>query len=142
VDDETNEDVSNPRNRIRHKVLPELDIVSRGSGAAIARAAAIIREDGQWLDELSERRFDALVVRSNTGLEIDVSGLMAEPPPIKRRVVLTALRLAAPNREIGFDHVESALEVAAGEAAGVDVPGTRVELRGGKMVLLRDALKR
>jgi tRNA(Ile)-lysidine synthase len=142
VDDETNEDVSNPRNRIRHKVLPELDIVSSGSGAAIARAAAIIREDGQWLDELSERRFDALVVRSNTGLEIDVSGLMAEPPPIKRRIVLTALRLAAPNREIGFDHVESALEVAAGEAAGVDVPGTRVELRGGKMVLLRDALNR
>jgi tRNA(Ile)-lysidine synthase len=142
VDDETNEDVSNPRNRIRHKVLPELDIVSSGSGAAIARAAAIIREDGHWLDELSERRFDALVVRSNTGLEIDVSGLMAEPPPIKRRIVLTALRLAAPNREIGFDHVESALEVAAGEAAGVDVPGTRVELRGGKMVLLRDALNR
>ena len=79
VDDETNEDLSNPRNRVRHKVLPELEIVGSASGAAIARAAAIIREDGQWLDELGERRFEALVTRSNTGLEIDVSGLMAEP---------------------------------------------------------------
>jgi tRNA(Ile)-lysidine synthase len=139
VDDETNDDLSNPRNRVRHKVLPELEIVGSASGAAIARAAAIIREDGQWLDELGERRFDALVTRSNTGLEVDVSGLMAEPAPIRRRIVLTALRLAAPNREIGLDHVELALEVAAGETAGVDVPGTRVELRRGKMVLLREA---
>jgi hypothetical protein len=63
---------------------------------------------------------------------------MAEPPPVRRRVVLTALRLAAPNREIGFDHVEMALEVAAGESSGSDVPGGRVELRRGKLVLLRD----
>ncbi len=140
VEDETNEDVANPRNRIRHKVLPELDLAAGASSVpAIARAAAIGREDGQWLDELGDRRFDALVVRSNAGLEIDVSGLLGEAPPIRRRVVLAALRLAAPNREIGSDHVEAALEVAAGESTGVDVPGARVELRRGKMVLLREA---
>ena len=140
VDDETNQDLANPRNRIRHKVLPEIDLAAGASSIpAIARAAAIGREDGQWLDELADRRFDSLVVRSNAGLEIDVSGLLGEPPPIRRRVVLAALRLAAPNREIGSDHVEAALEVAAGESAGVDVPGARVELRRGKMVLLREA---
>jgi len=140
VDDETNEDLANPRNRIRHKVLPELDLAAGASSIpAIARAASISREDGQWLDELADRRFDVLVVRSNAGLEIDVSGLLGEPPPIRRRMVLAALRLAAPNREIGSDHVEAALEVAAGESAGVDVPGARVELRRGKMVLLREA---
>ena len=140
VDDETNEDLSNPRNRIRHKVLPELDLAGNSSSSpAIARAAAIVREDGQWLDELGDRRFDALVVRCSAGLEIDVAGLMAEPPPIRRRIVLMVLRLAVPNREIGFEHVESAPEVGAGEAAGVDVPVARVELRGGKMVLLREA---
>jgi tRNA(Ile)-lysidine synthase len=140
VEDETNEDLENPRNRIRHKVLPEMDVVGNASSTpAIARAAAIVREDGQWLDELSDWKLDVLVVRSNNGLEIDVSGLMAEPPPIRRRVVLAAMRLAAPNREIGFEHVESALEVASGESGGVDVPGARVELRRGKMVLLRDA---
>ena len=139
VEDETNEDLGNPRNRIRHRVLPELDLAAGASSVpAIARAAANSREDGQWLDELCDRRFEANVVRGNAGLEIDVSTLMAEPPPVRRRVVLAALRLAAPNREIGLEHVEAALEVAAGESGGVDVPGTRVELRRGKMVLVRE----
>lgn len=139
MDDETNQDIGNPRNRIRHRVLPELDLAAAGSSSpAIARAAAIVREDGQWLDELAARRFEALVASEKAGVEIDVSGLMAEPPPVRRRIVLTALRLAAPNREIGLDHVEMALEVAAGESSGSDVPGTRVELRRGKLVLLRN----
>jgi tRNA(Ile)-lysidine synthase len=140
MDDETNQDLGNPRNRIRHKVLPELDVAAASSSSpAIARAAAIVREDGQWLDELADRRFDALVRQVETGVEIDVSGLMAEPLPVRRRVVLTALRLVAPNREIGSDHVEMAVDVAAGESAGSDVPGTRVELRRGKLVLIRDS---
>ena len=41
-------------------------------------------------------------------------------------------------RVLAERHVEAALEVAAGESAGVDVPGARVELRRGKMVLLRE----
>jgi tRNA(Ile)-lysidine synthase len=140
VDDETNEDLANPRNRIRHRVLPELDLAAGAPcGPAIARTAAISREDGQWLDELAARRADALIFRGNDSLEIDVSGLMAEPVPIRRRVVLAGLRFAAPNREIGLEHVEAALEVAAGETTGTDVPGARVELRRGKMVLLREA---
>jgi tRNA(Ile)-lysidine synthase len=139
VEDETNADLGNPRNRIRHRVLPELDLAAAASSSpAIARAAAIVREDGQWLDELADRRSQALVAREEVGLEIDVSGLMAEPPPVRRRIVLTALRLVAPNREITFEHVEMTLEVASGDSSGGDVPGARVELRRGKLVLIRD----
>jgi tRNA(Ile)-lysidine synthase len=138
MDDETNDDLSNPRNRIRHKALPELDRAAGASASpAIARAAAIVREDGQWLDDLAGRRFESLVARGDEGLEIDVERLAAEPNPIRRRVVLDALRLTAPNREIGMDHVEAALDVAAGESTAADLPGARVELRRGKMVLVR-----
>jgi tRNA(Ile)-lysidine synthase len=143
MEDETNANLDNPRNRIRHKVLPELDAAGGArSIPAIARTASIVREDGMWLDELGERRFEALALRHDTGIEIDRAGLLAEPPPVRRRIVLTALRLAASNREIGLDHVQAALEVAAGESRGVDLPGTRVELRRGKMVLLRDVSNR
>jgi tRNA(Ile)-lysidine synthase len=139
VEDETNADIGNPRNRIRHKVLPELDLAAGASSSpAIARAAALVREDGQWLDELADRRSDALVAREETGLAIDAFGLLAEPPPVRRRIVLTALRLVAPNREITLEHVEMTLEVAAGESSGGDVPGARVELRRGKLVLVRN----
>jgi tRNA(Ile)-lysidine synthase len=51
VEDETNAELDNPRNRIRHRVIPELDRASGGdTKPAIARTAALAREDGQWLD--------------------------------------------------------------------------------------------
>ena len=136
VDDETNEDVENPRNRIRHRVLPELNLAYSSASAAIARAAGLVREDAQWLDELSRRRYDSLVSRVIEGMTIDARGLLAEPAPVQRRILLTALRCAFPTREIGLDHIEGALSVASGETGGVDVPGGRVELRREKLVLL------
>lgn len=138
IEDETNEDLANPRNRIRHRVLPELDRALEGSARpAIARAAALIREDGQWLDALSEARFLTLAQSTEAGLEFDVRSLADTPVPVLRRVLLRALRATGRNREIGLDHVEAVTALLTGAQGGVDVPGTRVELRGGKLVLLQ-----
>lgn len=138
VEDETNEDLDNPRNRIRHRVLPELDRAAGGpTRPAIARAAALIRDDGQWLDKLSDERFRSLVSETEAGLELDVSGLAEAPPPILRRVLLRAMRRAAGDREIGLEHVEAVTALLSGVQGGVDVPGSRVELRGGKLVLIQ-----
>jgi tRNA(Ile)-lysidine synthase len=137
VEDETNLDLDNPRNRIRHRVLPELDLAAAGSTrAAISRAAALIREDGQWLDALSDERFHNLARRTHTGLEFDARSLAEAPPPVLRRVLLQAMREAGGAREIGLEHVEAVTALLSGGQGGVDVPGARVELRDGKLVLL------
>ena len=138
IEDETNEDLTNPRNRIRYSVLPELDRALGGwSGGAIARAAAVIREDGQWLDALAEQRLRTLARPTEAGLEIDVRQLVENPPPVVRRVLLSAMRDAAGDREIGLEHVEAVTALLNGAQGGVDVPGARVELRGEKLVLLQ-----
>ncbi len=138
LDDESNEDVANPRNRIRHRVLPELDLALEGSTRpAISRAAALIREDGQWLDALGEERFHTLARQTGDGLELDVRGLAETPGPVLRRVLLRAMRAAGGDREIGLEHVEAVTALLSGAQGGVDVPGSRVELRGGKLVLLQ-----
>ncbi|MGH9256061.1 MAG: tRNA lysidine(34) synthetase TilS [Vicinamibacterales bacterium] len=138
MEDESNQDVSNPRNRVRHRVLPELD---RAAGAstrpAIARAAALIREDGQWLDELGLARFRAVALETDSVIELDVPALADTPPPVLRRVLLEAMRRKAGGREIGLDHVEAVLGLLGASQGGIDVPGCRVELRGGKLVLLQ-----
>jgi tRNA(Ile)-lysidine synthase len=137
VEDESNASLDNPRNRVRHRVLPELDAVYGGpSRPGIARAAALVREDGQWLDDTADRRFEALAITKPNGLELDAAALAAEPPPIRRRILLKALRTLAGTREIGLEHVEAALEVAGEISTGADLPGSRVELRRGKLVLL------
>jgi tRNA(Ile)-lysidine synthase len=137
VEDESNDDLDNPRNRIRHRILPELDRAAGGSThSAISRAAGLIREDGQWLDELSEERFRTLAVQTEGGLELDVRSLGETPPPVLRRVLLRAMRASAGTREVGLEHVEAVTALLSGTHGGVDVPGSRVELRGGKLVLL------
>ena len=136
VEDETNLDLGNPRNRIRRLVLPELD---RAYGAettpAIARAAALIREDAAYLDEAAERRYTEVSVLLPDGVEIDAAALGGDPVPIRRRVLLKALRAVSGSREIGLDHIEAAQRVLSGASGPVDVPGSRVELRRGKLVL-------
>jgi len=138
VEDDTNADIKNPRNRIRHQVLPELN---QAAGAdttiAIARAAGLARDDSQWLDELALSRFNALAREAPHGVDIEAAALGEEPLPVQRRILLRGLRLVADGREIGSEHVESALGVAAGLSGGADVPGGRVELQRGKLVLLK-----
>jgi tRNA(Ile)-lysidine synthase len=137
VEDESNADLGNPRNRIRHVVLPELERAYGGPvRAAISRAASLVREDGVWLEETSERRFRDLAVCSGAELAFDAAALAAEPQPIRRRILQRALREMAGDREIGFEHIEAADEVLSGDAGGADLPGVRVELRRKKLVLL------
>jgi tRNA(Ile)-lysidine synthase len=140
VEDDTNTDLRNPRNRVRHRVLPELNLAAGADTSfAIARAAGLARDDSQWLDELADRRFGTVAREAPHGLDIDTAALDEEPLPVQRRILLRALRMVADGHEIGLDHVESALGVAAGLTGGADVPGARVELRRGKLVLLRRA---
>ena len=117
-------------------MIPELDRAAGGATRPnIARAAALIREDGQWLDEQASDWFGRVVVQTECALELDAQQLGEAPHPIRRRVVLAALRRAATEREIGQDHVEAVLALLGGTQGAVDVPGTRVELRRGKLVL-------
>jgi tRNA(Ile)-lysidine synthase len=136
VEDESNADLENPRNRIRHVVLPELDAAAGGATRpAIARAAGLMRDDGVWLDELAAGRYRALAECRPDGVALDATQVAAEPPPIRRRMLLQALRAGAGDREIAMEHVEAALAVLDGTSRGADVPGARVDLRRGKLVV-------
>ncbi|MEQ1757785.1 MAG: tRNA lysidine(34) synthetase TilS [Vicinamibacterales bacterium] len=148
VEDETNADLENPRNRIRISVLPELAKALGGDPRpSIARAAALLREDGEWLDATAEREFDRLVAgsdRGQTGVRpgsdqgqtLDAAQLLKLPPPVEARVLRLALGRLAGDREVTLEHVELARAVLRGQSAAVDVPGGRVELSRSLLVLL------
>ena len=138
VEDETNADVSNPRNRVRHDVLPHLEAaLGLPARRAIARAAGLLGEDARWLDELAADKLIALSATMAYGLELDADQLRASPLPLARRILLHALRSRANGREVGLEHVQTALDVLTGLSAAGEVPGSRVELRGKKLVLLQ-----
>jgi tRNA(Ile)-lysidine synthase len=138
VEDETNADLDNPRNRIRHRVVPELDAAYGGpTSASIARAAGLARDDGAWLDDLADRRYRELATGDGEGVALGASELAAEPEPVRRRILLKALRDVANLREVALEHVDAAADILNGTSAGADLPGARLELRRGKLVLQR-----
>jgi tRNA(Ile)-lysidine synthase len=140
LEDETNADLGNPRNRVRHLVLPELERAYPGALRTIARAADASRGDAELLESLAGALYDSAVQSTQQGLEIDVQQLTAAPSAIVRRVLLKAMRSVCGPREIGLDHILAAEDVLGGSCPGTDVPGARWELRRKKLVLSQQRL--
>jgi tRNA(Ile)-lysidine synthase len=141
VEDETNGDLANPRNRIRHRVLPELEQSYPGAARSLARAADVARTDAGCLDAEAAAMYATAVQAAPGGLEIDVPRLTTAPVAIVRRVLLTAMRAVCVNREVGLDHIRAAEELLARSCGGTDVPGARLELRRKKLVLSEQAAR-
>jgi tRNA(Ile)-lysidine synthase len=137
VEDETNADLGNPRNHVRHVVLPALDAAYGGpTRAQLAGAAELVREDGTFLDELATQRLQALAQRGPESVSFEARVLGGEPRAILRRLLLQVMREASGGREVGLAHVELALDVLRGERRAADIPGGRWELRRDTLVLL------
>jgi tRNA(Ile)-lysidine synthase len=136
-EDASNADLSIPRNRIRHELLPRLDAdFSPGIVDVLDREAAIAREDADYLDAAARAAAARLISHTAGRVELDRDALVAEPPAIARRVIRLAQQLAAgPNRFIGFDAGESVRRYAVSKSTGqLDLPGHRVNRRGGSLV--------
>jgi tRNA(Ile)-lysidine synthase len=137
-EDASNSDRSIPRNRIRHELLPLLDArFSPGIVDVLNREAAIAREDADYLDAAASAAALRLVARTARGVEIDENALVNEPPAIVRRVIRLAQQLAAgPDHFIGFDAGEAVRRYVVSKSTGqLDLPGHRVNRRGGALVL-------
>ena len=138
-EDETNRDLANPRNRLRHQVLPLLARLSPGVSEVLAREAEIARDDADWLECQAGEVAERIVTVAGYRVELDVPGLLAQPPAIARRVALGALRRAAGGRFIGFAHVEAVLALAragGGGGRGLDLPGQRAQRAGESLILV------
>ena len=125
------------RNRIRHQVLPLLkDSVNLQVEAALGRTASLLRDDEEWLSEITSRRFTdvADVVRRGRSAEVrfGVAELAAAHPALARRLVREGLRIARGNlRRIGAVHIEAVLRLVRAGRGGssLDLPGVVVRLK-------------
>ena len=144
VDDESNVDVTIPRNRVRVELLPLLS--TRFNPAivdALAHAAGLDRELWQWLDtaaadyEKGERSFSGKPAETGTSpvIELDAERLRSAAPALRRLVLWRAMNRASNGRPVGFVHVEAALQLLDAARGGIDAPGHRVQRIGPNLVL-------
>jgi tRNA(Ile)-lysidine synthase len=121
VDDVTNSSPRFRRNRVRHELLPLLDaIAERDVAAVLARQAALLRADADFLDEQS-----AAIDPT------DAAALAAAPLPLARRAIRRWLAAADPTERHPPDAgaVERVLAVARGDAVACAVGGGRTVRR-------------
>ena len=137
-DDASNDDVTIPRNRIRHELLPLLDArFAPNAVGVLDRAAAIAREDGDYLENAAREAAARLIACTPRGIEVNADALLAEPAAIARRVIRMAQQLAAgEDRFVGFDATEAVRRLAVSNSTGpLDLGGHRVNRRGRLLVL-------
>src|SRR5262249_31373825 len=121
VDDETNEDVSIPRNRVRAELLPLL--VERFNPSvvdALADAAEVAGKEWTWRGGEAEPFSASVVSRDGFRWFIDAAALAGRPVPLARLVIYQAMSEAAGRRPIGFEEVDRAVELLRSGGAPFD----------------------
>jgi tRNA(Ile)-lysidine synthase len=134
VEDETNADLTIPRNRVRSRLLPLLaSEFNPNIVEVLAREADLARDLWSWL----EPQLDAF------GTNLDIDQLRLAPLPLRRLAVWRAMSIAAHSRPVAFEHVAAALALLdASDGASIDAPGHRVQRKGSRLVLTEGRLSR
>lgn len=109
--DSTNEDVRYQRNRIRHRIIPELEAVNPAVVDAIVRLGSSVNEDVMVISDLTARTFDKLVSIGKDEVRISRRALRQEPLAIQRRLWQRLVSTIDPDLTLTSAHQEQLLDI-------------------------------
>lgn len=135
--DESNRDGDNLRTRLRREALPLLrELFGEGCDAAPARLAALLEDDLQLLDDLTDRTRTDLAGPEDS---LSVPGLLGLEPALARRVLRRWLADRRPQEHLDLERVHVVNILAwlreGGSGSAHDLPGA------GRLVREFDALR-
>ncbi len=112
--DRSNLDTTYFRNRLRHEVLPDLAKINPRISERLRNLAEVVRSDYRLLQEFVSVAHDTLlVVAYPDALVFDLTRWREQPLAIQRALVRrSAYRLRHTLRDVDFEHVEQAVDVA------------------------------
>ena len=124
------------RVRVRNKVMPVMEEeIGPGIAAALARSAAILRDDADALDEMAQ----AVISRIDLS-DLDCAALAELPRAIRSRVLRAAIYAAgAPSGSVSADHlsgVEALITSWRGQGEASLPGGVKVARISGRLSLL------
>lgn len=125
--DSTNEDVRYQRNRIRHRIIPELEAVNPAVVDAIVRLGSSVNEDVMVISDLTSRTFDKLVSIDDDEVRISRRALRQEPLAIQRRLWQRLVSTIDSDLTLTSAHQEQLLDIVnTGEAKTFTIKSIKV----------------
>jgi tRNA(Ile)-lysidine synthase len=134
--DPQNQDDRFTRVRVRNVVLPTLEReLGPGVAEALARTAAQLREDADALDHFAEEIAEELADIAEAGISLPVAALANNPAALRQRLIRLAVKSEFHVSLSRAQTLEVARLVTDWSGQGpLDLPGVRVERRGGLLV--------
>ena len=142
--DATNRDLALTRNRVRRKLLPLLEReFNPNIVEALAHTADLLRDEDNYLGELSEAKYRQIVSRRGESVVLQARELQELPVPVRRRILRLALaEVRGDLRRIALQHVEQSLTLLnePRRRGRVSLPdGTAVDVQGDQLRIARQA---
>jgi tRNA(Ile)-lysidine synthase len=109
-DDPHNDDLSFTRVRVRHRALPVLEEhLGPGIAEALARSAAMLRDDADALDLWADRAYPGTVTeRTEEAVVMEIDVLEGLPRAVRTRVLRrAAIEVGSPPGTLAAGHVEA-----------------------------------
>jgi tRNA(Ile)-lysidine synthase len=108
--DTSNDDVRYARNRVRAELLPVAEAIAPGATLALARAAAILADDAEFVSVAAREAIGALASeRAEARIVLRRRPLGSLPVALQRAVVReVGLELLGPVSELGLERIEAA----------------------------------
>lgn len=131
MDDETNQDVTYARNRIRHNVMPELNLINVKAAEHIADVAEELAQVEEFLGTLTEEAYTSVVSEKESEVIVNTYKLLQLDPLIQRRVLYLAIgRAQGTVKDISRVHVEELLGLCRKQTGKqIDLPGELVAVK-------------
>jgi tRNA(Ile)-lysidine synthase len=129
-EDRSNAELSIPRNRLRHTLMPLLGRDWPGSIAALARFAELAADDDRLMASLAREVAASLVQPGGSGVQMDQRGLNETPPALARRIVRDALETSGGTASLKDVEAVRTLARADKPSGRLDLHGVEVVRRG------------
>ncbi len=143
-EDSTNRDVTIPRNRVRHELLPTLLAIAPGGVRALARLASHAADDEAFLQAAAIEIRPSIVLskeETDAGVRTVISAerLWELPPAMGRRLVRDLIAEIAPGQALSSRHLDAVRALARADSPGehLDLPGVIVRRTGRLLTLSR-----